>query len=108
MPLTYVISDLNSFMKNATGVDTSKFVNEADLASLKSKIDKLDVDKLQKITSGSNNLKSKLDKLDVKKLEPVPVDLKKLSDVVNNETVNKTVYDELVNKVNAINTSGHA
>ena len=36
---------------------------------------------------------------------PVPVDLGKLSDVVKNDVVKKTVYDKLVAKVNNINTS---
>ena len=35
----------------------------------------------------------------------VPVDLKKLSDVVDKEVVKKDVYDELVKKVNAIQTT---
>ena len=37
---------------------------------------------------------------------PVPVDLSKLSNVVKNEVVKKTVYDKLVAKVNNIGTSG--
>ena len=36
---------------------------------------------------------------------PVPVYLGKLSDVVKNDVVKKTVYDQLVAKVNNINTS---
>ena len=36
---------------------------------------------------------------------PIPVDLSKLSDVVKNDVVKKTVYDKLVAKVNAIDTS---
>ena len=36
---------------------------------------------------------------------PVPVDLSKLSDVVKNDVVEKTVYDKLVAKVNNIDTS---
>ena len=35
----------------------------------------------------------------------VPVDLSKLSDVVKNDVVKKTVYDKLVAKVNNIDTS---
>ena len=38
-------------------------------------------------------------------LAPVPVDLRKLSDVVKNYVVKKTVYDKLVAKVNNIDTS---
>ena len=36
---------------------------------------------------------------------PVPVDLSKLSNVVKNDVVKKTVYDKLVAKVNNIDTS---
>ena len=53
-----------------------------------------------------DNLKSKLDKLDVDKLVSVPIDLKKLSDVVDNGAVEKNVYDELLKKINAIDTNG--
>ena len=51
------------------------------------------------------NLKTEVDKLDIDKLVPVPVDLSKLSDVVKNDVVKKTVYDKLVTKVNNIDTS---
>ena len=37
---------------------------------------------------------------------PVPVDLSKLSIVVKNEVVKKSVYDKVVAKVNNINTRG--
>ena len=37
---------------------------------------------------------------------PVPTDLSKLSNVVKNHVVKKTVYDKLVTKVNSIDTSG--
>ena len=33
-------------LKNATGVDTSKLAAKSDLASLKTEVDKIDVDKL--------------------------------------------------------------
>ena len=49
-------------------------------------------------------MKSKVDKLNVGNLVPAPVDFKKLSDVVDNDAVKKTVYRELVKNVNAINT----
>ena len=39
------------------------------------------------------------------KLKTVPVDLSKLSNVVKNEVVKKTVHDKLVTKVNKIDTS---
>ena len=38
-------------------------------------------------------MKSKLNKLDVDKLVPVPVDLSKLSDVVKNDVIKKDVYN---------------
>ena len=50
-------------------------------------------------------LKTEADKLHIVKLASVPVDLSKLSDVVKNDVVKKTVYDKLVAKVNNIDTS---
>ena len=70
-------------LKNVTHVDTSSFALKTNLASLKTKVDKLDIDKLA----------------------PVPVDLSKLSDVVKNDVVKKAVYDILVAKVNNIDIS---
>ena len=51
------------------------------------------------------NLKTEVDKLEIDKLAPVPLDLSKLSDVVKNDAVKKTVFDKLVAKVNNIYTS---
>ena len=70
-------------LKNVTHVDTSSFALKTNLASLKTKVDQLDIDKLA----------------------PVPVDLSKLSDVVKNDVVKKAVYDILVAKVNNIDIS---
>ena len=42
--------------------------------------------------------KSKVDKLDIGKLETTPVALSKLTDLVKNNVVKKTKYDELVKK----------
>ena len=42
----------------------------------------------------------------IDKVVPVPLDLSKLSDVVKNDVVKKTVYDKLVAKVNRVDTSG--
>ena len=68
-----------SDLKNVTHVDTSdSFALKINLANLKTKVDKLDIDKLA----------------------PVPTDLSKLSNVVKND-----VYDKLVTKVNNIHTS---
>ena len=36
-------------LKNVTGVDTSKFAKKFDLASLKSSVDKLDIDNLKNV-----------------------------------------------------------
>ena len=43
--------------------------------------------------------------MDIDKLVPIPVDLSKLSDVVKNDIVKKTVYNKLVAKVDNIATS---
>ena len=51
------------------------------------------------------SLKTEIGKLDIGKLVPVPVDLSKLSDVVKNDVVQKTLYGKLVAKVNNIDTS---
>ena len=50
-------------------------------------------------------LKTEVDKSDIEKLVPVHADLSKLSDVVKNDVVKKTVNDKLVIKVNNIDTS---
>ena len=50
-------------------------------------------------------LKTEVDKLVIEKLVLVPAVLSKLSDVVKNDVVKKTVYDELVAKLNRIDTS---
>ena len=70
-------------IKKILHVDTSSFALKSNLASLK----------------------TELDQLDIEKLVSVPVDLSKLNDVVKNDTT-KTVYDKLVSKVNSIDTSG--
>ena len=54
-------------IKNIPHVDTSSFALKTNLASLKTEVDKLDIDKLA----------------------PVPVDLSKLSDFVKNNVVKK-------------------
>ena len=66
--------------EKAASVVPSKFVKKADLASVKSEVDELDVDKLKPL---SNNLS-------------------KLSYAVKNDFVVKTLYDELVEEVNAV------
>ena len=48
-------------LKNATGVDTLKFAKQVDLASLKSNVDKLDIDKFKNVPTNSNNLNIKVE-----------------------------------------------
>ena len=59
-----------------------------------------DINKFVNVTTSLNNLKTKVDNLDVSKLKTVPVDLKKLSDVVGNEVVKNTKSNTLKAKVN--------
>ena len=51
------------------------------------------------------SVKTEVHKLDINKLKPIPDDLSKLSNVVKNEVVKKTMYDKLVAKVNNIDSS---
>ena len=48
---------------------------------------------MKNVPSNLSNLKSKVDKLDVDKLVPGPVNLSKLSDVVKNDVIKKHVYN---------------
>ena len=80
--------DLSSYawkadLKNTPRIDTSKLAAKPDLASLKVDVDKLYIDKLI----------------------PVPVDLSKLTDILKNDVVKKTVYDKLVAKISTVDTS---
>ena len=50
-------------------------------------------------------MKSKVDKLDIEKLGTTPVDSSKLSDVVKNKFVKRNEYNELVKKFNNISTT---
>ena len=62
--------------------------NLVDLASVRSNVDKLDIDKLKNVPTNLSNLKSKVDKLDVDKLVPVPVDYNtKISEIENKITI---------------------
>ena len=44
-------------------------------------------------------MKSKVDKLDIDKLVPVPVDLSRLSDVVKNDVVKKDAYNAKIKNI---------
>ena len=70
-------------LKNISHINVSSYALKSNLASLKTEVDKLDIDKL---TS-------------------VPIDLAKLSNVVKNDVVKKTEFDKLVNKANGIDTT---
>ena len=48
-------------LKNATGIDKSSFAKKVDLASLKSNVDKLDIDKLKNVPTNLSNSKSKIE-----------------------------------------------
>ena len=72
-----------SDLKNTSHVDTWRFAVKSNLASLKTEVDQLDIEKLV----------------------PVSDDLSKLSDVVKNDFAKKTVYHKLVEKVNNIDAS---
>ena len=80
-----------AYLKNAIDVNTLKFAKKVDLESLKSEVDKLDIDKLEKVQNGLNSLKSKVDKLGVDKLVLVFVDLSKPIDVLKNDVVKQDV-----------------
>ena len=80
-----------AYLKNAIDVNTLKFAKKIDLESLKSEVDKLDIDKLEKVQNGLNSLKSKVDKLGVDKLVLVFVDLSKPIDVLKNDVVKQDV-----------------
>ena len=79
-------------LKNAGGVDPSKFAEKIDLANLEANVDKLNIDKLTNTPTNWSNLKVKVDKLDVDKLVSVPIDLSKLSDVVKYDAIKKKMY----------------
>ena len=65
-----------AYLKNVTHADTSSFALKTNLASLKTEVDTLDIDKLAL----------------------VPVDSGKLSDVVKNDVVKKAVYENQLQK----------
>ena len=64
-------------VKNITHVDVSSFASKTTLAVLRTEVDKIDADKLK----------------------TVPVDLAKLSNVVNNDVVKKTDYNTKVTSI---------
>ena len=66
-------------VKNITHVDVSSYATKTNLASLKTKVDKIDIDKLK----------------------TVPADLAKSNNVVKNDVVKKTDYSTKVTRIEA-------
>ena len=62
---------------------------ERDFIDLKGKVEKLGINKLVNAPTSLNNLKAKVADLDAGKLKTIPVDLKKISDIVDNEVAKK-------------------
>ena len=81
------------------GLNTSKCAKKVDLASLKSNVHKLVIDKLKNVQTGLNSLKSKVDELDVDSLVPVPLDLSKLNDSVKTNVFKKDVYNAKIKNI---------
>ena len=81
-------------------IDLSDYATKADSKNI-SHVDTLSFSLKANLT----NLKTEVDKLDIGKLVPILVDLSKLSDVVKNDVVKKTVYHKLVAKVDNIDTN---
>ena len=54
---------------------------------------------MKNVPTNLRNLKSKVDRLDVDKLVHVPVDLSKLSDVIKNDVVKKDVYNAKIKNI---------
>ena len=86
-------------LKNATGVDTSKFAKKVDLANLKSNADELDVDKFKNVPANLSSLAIKVDKLHVDKLVPVPIELSKINDALKNDVLKNDVYNSKIKHI---------
>ena len=66
-------------VKNITHVDVSSYASKTNLAALKTKVDKIDADKLK----------------------TAPVNLAKLTNAIENDVVKKTVYNTKVTSIEA-------
>ena len=92
-----VVLDLSNYatkkeLEHTAGIDKSDLAAKRDFIALKA--DKLDINKLTNVPTSLNNLKAKVVYLDVGKLK-VALDLKKLSDVVDNEVVKNAKFNTL-------------
>ena len=66
---------------------------------MRAEVDKRDINKSFRII-GLNNLKTKVNDLDIDKLEDIPMDFKKVSDVVSKEVVKNVKLQKLNTRVN--------
>ena len=98
----YFLKPFRSFGENINvKVDLSNYATKTDLRNI-AHVDTLNFALKRNLA----NLKTEVNKLDIDKLVPVSVDLSKLSNIVKNEFVKKTVYDKLAAKVHNVDTSG--
>ena len=70
-------------LEHATGVDISNIAAKSDFIVLKVEINKLDTNKLINALTDLNDLRAKIDDLDLGKLKMVPINLEKVSDLVD-------------------------
>ena len=85
--------------KDPIGAYTTDLAAKRDSIALEVKIDKVGINKSVDLP-GLNNLKTKVNGLDLDKLKTVPVNLKKMSDLMSKEVAKKTGYNKLNMKVN--------
>ena len=81
-------------------VDLSNYATKADLKN----VSHVDVSSFA-LKSNWTSLKTEVDKLNIDKLVPIPVNLSKISDVVKNDVVKKAECNKLVTKVDNIDTT---
>ena len=74
-------------------------LKKTEIASLKSNVDKLDIDKLKNVPIDLSNFKSKVEKFDIGKLKTTLVVLSKLSNIVKNDVVKKDVYNAKIKNI---------
>ena len=66
---------------------------------MKAELDKLNINELVNVPTGLSNSKTKVDDLDVGSLKTVPIDLKRLTDVVYRTIVKKLEFNKLNTKL---------
>ena len=67
---------------------------------MKAEADKLNINELVNVPTGLSNSKTKVDDLDVGNLKTVPIDLKRLTDIVYRAIVKKLEFNKLNTKLN--------